>query len=430
MRWPPRVDSDRSAHHVDDLTVEGYWDSAEGKWLRHIQRHMRTRRFIIPGEPIQKDDRRAKRREAEIRAQVAQELGEFRRSTLTGPLALSLHFSTARRQPPDLPKLAKYLLDVLGLPKSGPKKGPALYRDDSQVKMLHVVWSHADNEKESGSTYILARPLRDVVDDLRLAREIDLSDSYDDSDSPFTSRSVDNPDWYDYDDDLGFLPPELQEWLRRFNRKHHQEFLLQHTGALLRASLAGAPEWIAGARPRRRPRAFEDPRFRAVWDQISRPDNNSWSMLISQPLTIPMPSLPARQGEDAMFRTELKEQLKEFARKWSVMVPLEEPLNVTILVVPPIYGHTSPGQGREKDLDNLASVVVPALRNVFRQKIPSPKAIINYQVIQLTRQPNDAESGYLRVVLGMDSLAHVFRSDWDWIAEYVDDHVDDGLGYY
>jgi hypothetical protein len=77
-----------------------------------------------------------------------------------------------------------------------------------------------------------------------------------------------------------------------------------------------------------------------------------------------MPSLPARLGEDASFRADLDAQLAAFAERWPVVVPLEQQLNVTILVVPPVYSRkqvAAPGWRLEKDLDNLALVVVPAL---------------------------------------------------------------------
>lgn len=69
----------------------------------------------------------------------------------------------------------------------------ALYRDVRQVKVLHVVWGHSGNDDRhpasevdvfpapateaarAASTHILARPLRDVVEDLRLAYEVYLS---------------------------------------------------------------------------------------------------------------------------------------------------------------------------------------------------------------------------------------------------------------
>src|SRR4051794_27813385 len=99
-------------------TVQDYWDSWTGRWHRWRTRDKRTVRLIIPGEPIQKGDRRAPRREAAIREHVARgSLRMFNHPTLTGPVALSLHLRTARSAPPDLPKLAKYLLDVLGSAK-------------------------------------------------------------------------------------------------------------------------------------------------------------------------------------------------------------------------------------------------------------------------------------------------------------------------
>lgn len=410
-------------------TMDGYWDSWEGKWRQWRRRRMRTVRLTIPGEPIKKGDRRARLREAQIREHVVDELRMFKRSTLTGPVALSLHLDPTRNEPPDLPKLAKFLLDVLGAPKSARRSGPSLYRDDAQVKMLHVSWYPTDKGASSASTRVHARPLRDVIDDLRLAYEIRLAgQSLDVRDDPFAFNDVYEDDWADDDGDLDFLPADLRESLRRFNRRHSQEFLLQHTGVLLRTNLAAAPEWVAGARPRRPRNDFGSPRLRELWADLDKANDADWSALISQPLTIPMPSLPVRSGEDEFFRAELDVQLAEFAGRWPIMVPLEEPLNVTILVVPPVYSRriitTTSGRRPEKDLDNLALMVMPPLRKVFGPPTPSKLAITSYQVIQLARKPSDPPAGYLRVVLGSEIR---FRSDWDWIADYVDEHVDEEL---
>jgi hypothetical protein len=132
--------------------------------------------------------------------------------------------------------------------------------------------------------------------------------------------------------------------------------------------------------------------------------------VVFRALAVPMPGLPARHGQDEEFRRTLEQQLAQFADRYPVMVPLEASLNVTILVVPPEQG---------KDLDNLALIVLPVLRQVLRPGIPHELAITSYQVIELARQPGDPTSGYLRVVLGTENR---YRSDWDWIADHVADH--------
>lgn len=130
-------------------------------------------------------------------------------------------------------------------------------------------------------------------------------------------------------------------------------------------------------------------------------------MLFSQPFTVPLPSLPARTGEQATFRASLDARLAEFARRWPTMVPLEAALNVTILVV-------SPEQG--KDLDNLALTVLPAVRRIFRPGMPNELAITSYQVIELAPRTSTPSAGHLQVVLGTESR---YQSDWDRIASVL-----------
>ena len=398
----------RCGTRVDDATVEGYWGSWAGRWQRWRTRGVRTVHLLIPGEPVKKGDRRAGRREAEIREQVARELRGVKRSMLTGPVALSLHLRTARSEPPDLPKLAKYLLDVLGSQKVARGSGPALYRDDRHVKMLHVSWSRTVNGTNSASTRILARPLRDVMEDLCLGYEVELAThAADDGRGPFAFEKLREED--PAIDDYG-LPADVQEMLFRHDRRRSQDVLLERTGACLRCLLSSAPERVSGARPRPRRKDLE-PVLQDVWAQLEKGYDKSWTALFSQPLTVSMPSLPARAGEEAIFRASLDAQLAEFAGRWPSMVPLEAPLNVTILVVPPEQG---------KDLDNLALAILPVLRRVFRPEMPNELAVTSYQVIDLARRPSDPPAGYLRVVLGTESR---YQSDWDRIAGYVDEHA-------
>jgi len=399
--------------------VTSYWDSWPGKWQQWRVRQARAVHLLIPGEPIQKSDRRAASHAVEIRAQLDHEFRSTGRATLTGPIALSLHFTTDRTQPPDLPKLAKYLLDVLG--RQDGTRGPALYRDDRQVKLLHVSWSNAVGKPSSPSTStrILARPLRDVVDDLRLADDIKLTTGGEDEQrgSPFAVEELPDDDWPSWPRERDVADPRDPTWelLRRQDRRRRQDVLLQRTGAFLRSLLTSLPERIAGARPpRRRPRL--EPYLRATWAQLEQTYDQSWALLSTQPFTVPLPRLPMQTGEQAAFQRNLVAQLAQFADRWPTMVPLEAPLNVTLLVLPPQQG---------KDLDNLALQVLPALLTVLKPAIPSELAVVSYQVIELARRPGDPPEGYLQVVLGTETRC---QSDWDRINAYVGEHPDQDLG--
>jgi hypothetical protein len=138
---------------------------------------------------------------------------------MTGPVALDLWFTAAHKNPPAIHKIAKWALDVLG-PKPRNADGgwwPGLYRDDRQVKLLHVHLNqgwHPTSQQQAvrldGRTFIEARPVRDVVDDLAVAERLSTDDDIDPWELDLDRRRelwadvFDDPDddrWDDLDDD-------------------------------------------------------------------------------------------------------------------------------------------------------------------------------------------------------------------------------------
>jgi hypothetical protein len=274
--------------------------------------------------------------------------------------------------------------------------------------MLHATWSSAKSES-SAKTRVVARPLRDVVADLRLAVDAhrDRSTDFYDLDpdgSPFERDSPVELDDLDRFDNAA-LPPELRAAFARFDRVTAQRALLQHTGSVVRWLLASGPERIRGSR--RRSRTGMDPRLARLWDDVDEVGSSAWDTLLTRPLAMPLPELPGHHGDHERFRRELDEELRRIVSRWPVLVPLELPLNATLLVVPPPQG---------KDLDNLALTVVPALRATFRSGLPAIDAAPSYQVIELTRRPADPPAGFLQVALDIE---YRYRSDWERISTYA-----------
>jgi len=108
---------------------------------------------------------------------------------MTGALALDLSFVSTRKNPTAIHHMAKWALDALE--PSGTRadtatdQRPPLYRNDRQVKLLHVSlrqnWpgeAEAAASAEPG-THIHAQPLRDVIEDIRVAGQLPRRDDED-----------------------------------------------------------------------------------------------------------------------------------------------------------------------------------------------------------------------------------------------------------
>ena len=159
----------------------GFWSSPEA-WPHQVpRRRRRARRLDLEGEPEQKG-RRGTAAELSYRRQVAEQLRRRRQRAMTGYVALDLEFSSARKMPAAIHHMTKWALDVLGETqrRNDPKlrHGPCLYRDDRQIKLLHVTlrqdWPGPDGPRnESGAGLrVFAQPLRDALEDLRVMREL------------------------------------------------------------------------------------------------------------------------------------------------------------------------------------------------------------------------------------------------------------------
>jgi hypothetical protein len=158
---------------------DGFWEGPTGRQILWRRRWLRVRRLSLEGEPEQKARRGSGYRSARAQQDLIGQLTAVGQHPLTGPVALDVCFHASRPNPPGPHKLAKHLLDVLGGVRGAADVAGhhhVLYRDDRQVKLLHVtLWAPGQRGGTSGTprTTITARPLRDVVADLNLVRTVE-----------------------------------------------------------------------------------------------------------------------------------------------------------------------------------------------------------------------------------------------------------------
>ncbi|WP_188186914.1 hypothetical protein [Nonomuraea sp. SYSU D8015] len=425
------------------------WNVPDDFWvIQQRARWARTLRLFVDGEPERKGAR-GKRSAVTFQRQVLDRMAALRRRPFTGPVALDLAFHTARRNPPAIYQLAKHVLDLLGATDPATQRGrrSVLYRDDRQVKFLYVglrqTWSpDAAHDASAGWTGIVARPVRDVTADLRLAHLLCSNDwpTQEDDASPFWSPDL--PDDVDRDRERPSGDPALWSWAEQFSvyfdRMRRQTSVLARTDAVLLTGLCSYLDNLADSSPRR-PGQWREA-FEAVLHDSYRMSRH---LLLSNPLTAPLPGLPRSAGDASTFVHGLREQLEDFRHRRPLFTSLVVPVTVTFLVIPPEQG---------KDLDNIARVALPIVHDVFRPHIephllsPQPcdedaepwrvealrrlrslnaNSVAAYQVIELPRTPQDPPEGVLRLALGADSHG----SWWDRAAAYVDKRIIDTDGF-
>jgi hypothetical protein len=392
----------------------------------------------VSGEPERKG-RGGERAAAAFQRQVMDEMERYGRFPLTGPVALDLHFRAMRRNPPIIHRVAKHTLDILGPALPGntrPRRRHVLYRDDRQVKYLHVdldqAWQRDRSEVgHPAATFIIARRAHDVTADLCMAHRLSRERYDEDEDSPFRVPDLPDdpePDW------LTGPGPErtpverfLAEAVRFSYVVDLQEAILARNDALLASGLSMYLDGLARAElPEQLAAVFEETRA------------SSRRLLLSSPLALPLPGLPRASGESREFARLIRDRLGEFRSRWPLFSSLLVPVTLTFLVIPPEQG---------KDVDNIALTALPIAHEALRPHIephllapsysedpPQPwreealarlrsvnaRSVSAYQVIELPRSAQDPPEGTLRLALGR----HSQESWWEHATSYLNEEIE------
>ena len=240
-----------------------------------------------------------------------------------------------------------------------PRRRSVLYRDDRQVKFLYAdldqQWQRKGRDSTSaGGLWMAARRASDVAADLSMAARVhDAHLDEDDEESPFWVPVIpEDPDpGWPLEPASGRTP--VEQYLADVLRFHHaadmQEAMLAGTDATLIWALGSYLDDMSGG-----DRPAELGSILAESRALVR------SLLLSEPLTLPLPSLPRAAGQSAAFTRLIRASLEEFRQRVPVFQPLLVPVTLTFLVTPPEQG---------KDLDNIALTVLPLAHDVLRPHI-------------------------------------------------------------
>ena len=404
-------------------------------------RRYRALRFAVNGEPARKG-RSGSRAAISFQRQVMDQMDAWRRFPMTGPVALDLYFRSVLKGPPAIHNAAKHALDALGPALEGnarPRRRHVLYRDDRQVKFLYVDldqgWAREAPARPTGTgiVYVTARRARDVAADMRAALLVGQEDDDDDHDTdcPFVVPEL--PD----EPDIGWpgVPPAN---VTDFHRWLDDDIRFRHIADLQKAILAGTDAMLASGltdclRPTNNIGA--DEQIAAI---LADAQAESRELLLSSPLTLPLPSLPRATGETAAFGRQIRAQIEEFRSRWPLFQSLLVPVTITFLVTPPAQG---------KDLDNIALTALPIAHDVLQPHIaphllapripgrdPRPehqqrldrlrsvnaRSVMAFQAIELPRTPADPPEGSLRAALGL----HQHDSWWERASDYLKEKIE------
>ncbi|MCY1141642.1 hypothetical protein OWR29_26900 [Actinoplanes sp. Pm04-4] len=370
---------------------------------------------------------------------------------MTGYVALDLEFCSARKTPAAIHHMTKWTLDVLGETqrRNDPRlrHEPCLYRDDRQIKLLHVTlrqdWPGPDSpgyEPRAGLR-VFAQPLRDALEDIRVMR--DLRSRRDVGDFAL-DELMDEDDYSEveqFEEWDTHLPPPSEDtvqnrindffarWGAFRNAENAQKSALISMDRLVDLALSIGTRKIATRSSTQSPASANARELEEVKDQHAA---THWGNVLRSPFSISLPPLPQTGAERETFKARVETALTEYHRRWLRWEFMLVPLKVTLVVIPPAQG---------KDLDNLVLDVLPAVHRAFRPHIepwlfaPIPAnsadleanrakavkrlkslngdSVTAFQVIELRRSSDDPAAGMLRLVLGLGhGYDHAAQSLW------------------
>ena len=394
------------------MTRTEYLDTIEGQRQERFKRFIKPIWLTVNQEPKGKNSSKDEKRN--FRKEIKNQLKKQKRRRFRGDLILQIDYYTTKDNPPELQTLSKNYLDLLH--KEMPhidSLSKILYKDDDQIKILISNYHIDENAHKKPCIEIKAYAMRYFLADIELADRI-LTNKFSDSDYSTHSRFEDKMEedkYYsnkDYYDDLRDLENGKDDYDKLFGEHYYKmqkNFLIrQIQEQFLKLNNLDIRNLISIFQPyfSNNKKYFDSKDFQSIW-------NGSRSLITYSPAYLNFGNAPQKSGEKNIFKSQLKNELREFREKYKRLFPLLHPISVIVTFIPP----------REKvvDLDNLARYIVPFVNEIFEpptisqltykdtgltdllkkeneiiQRFP-PHSIASYQLIQIPRLENDPDNG-------------------------------------
>lgn len=413
------------------MTRTEYLESIEGQSNEWTKRWIRTNYLTIKQEPKSKTSISCEEK-IFFRQEVKRQLKERNRRAHNGDIILEIDFYTTQNNPPALHTLTKNYLDLLHKSIEEDKFKKILFKDDSQIKILIANYHLNIYGNQEPKISITAYSLTSFIKDIELTDRI-YSNRFNDADDYAyrryiheTERDDSKFDTKDYWEDLRSLEKNKEKHIdqlgqdfydlhKHFLTRQIQEKYLQQNEISIRDLISIFQHNFSYNK-----KYSNDKRFKQIWD-ITR------GYIFFTSNFVELGNAPIHDGETKLFKNKLQQQLKGFKEKHKILFPLLQPVNVTVVFIPP--------KRNILDLDNLARYIVPFVNEIFQppvthllpyhnkyrnpflkqeqevmQKFP-PYSIAGYQIIHIPRRIDDPDDGRIDFVLtdGLGLKSNVWR---------------------
>lgn len=433
-----------SLWYSGDKTTSDYLQTPKGQLGRHSWRRVHgLQRFRFASEPKSKNGM-SRQEKLDFQRHIYAHMRKYHRRAYRGRVCAQFSMDPTENNPPHIHTATKNLVDLFGRPLdgSGLERKGLIYGDDRQIAYLAATYNLGNTEP---CIRVGFYPFRYFVADLELASNI-LAGTYDDDRLPWDRRLSESTN--DDLDDLE-LDSDFEEWTK--NREATvrlvganvynamvQYYMFRHQERFLR--LSGLRIKDINILYRSVGLTQEKVRFEHLsqWAQSMSKSLGRW--VIDSPLKIRLPQLPMSEGETNEFKSAIRNELRAFKVKHPLLQRLQWPVGLELLYKPPVSS-----RGFQKDLDNIARLIVPVFNEEFRpppsffssiNDIPDlldgrkreqlralPKSVrysvVRYEVFEVPRSAFDDQEGFL--CLGVTGGNHCYRTMWDRVEGVIHD---------
>lgn len=284
---------------------------------------------------------------------IYQKLRSENRRSFTGDVAVTMTIYVNQKNAPQIQSIPKFYIDTLfDTRNEGLLMGKKLIlKDDRQIKYLFVDYRRSNEGISKVNINIF--PFRTLINQVDLVEECRLK-SYD-------SDEWDEDDVYREDEYLYELLDHIRDKDRFISKCGEERYKFEYF-QLLRNHQENYYHnlRIKNASLCRRLRKYYIPQEKYTGpssDDINSILELTEGIIFDHHMQVDFGSMPVRKGQGDKFKALIKQGIDNFVKANRFLMPTLVPISATIIFQPPATN--------DKDLDNLARVILPPLFNKF-----------------------------------------------------------------
>lgn len=270
----------------------------------------------------------------------------------TGHVAMNIEIEVNQRNAPQIQNIPKFYIDLIYTVAEylDIKRKYLILKDDDQIKYLSV--QYRPSRTQTSSITFSVRPYNLFIKQIELLEEcrykVGESDSWDEDE-----RYMEDDSWEDLHEHLRNRSELIQIWgfdryeFERFSLLRRAQTSYYNNQRLKNHNLCS----LFSKRSKFQQDLFSgDPKFAELISMIDETTIEAHTQLTIE-------GLPLRKDDGDIFRANIDSKIEKFLQSNKILLPTLIPISVTIVFSPPRHYN--------KDLDNLARIVLPILFNKF-----------------------------------------------------------------